>query len=112
MNYAIVICPVCKNRLIKREFLLKCENCHKKYPIVSGIPRLISQSQLSDEVKNSQRAYEIAHKSNWGKIDDGSYEILAAFARGNKTLDVACGEGYIEILAPNTVGLEFSWNAL
>lgn len=33
-------------------------------------------------------------------------------ARGNKSLDIACGEGWIEKLAPDTVGLDFSLSAL
>lgn len=51
-------------------------------------------------------------KGPWHRISDGSYEILASFARGNKTLDIACGDGYIEQLVPETVGVDFSISAL
>lgn len=57
--------------------------------------------------------YERLHqKGYWGKISDGSYEILASFARGNRTLDIACGEGWIENLSPETTGMDFSLSAL
>ncbi|MBI4058002.1 class I SAM-dependent methyltransferase [Candidatus Microgenomates bacterium] len=52
------------------------------------------------------------HKKAFGGPNDGSYEILAAIARGNRTVDIACGEGLLERLAPETVGIEFSLNSL
>jgi ubiquinone/menaquinone biosynthesis C-methylase UbiE len=62
--------------------------------------------------KASLETYNIMHQEVFGGPNDGSYEILSAIARGNKTVDIACGEGIIEKLAPQTVGVEFSLNAL
>lgn len=56
--------------------------------------------------------YENLHKQPSGRIDDGSYEIIATFARGNKSVDIGCGEGFLEELSPETVGVDFSLNAL
>ncbi|MBI2011690.1 methyltransferase domain-containing protein [Candidatus Daviesbacteria bacterium] len=112
MKYSYVrslACPSCLQSLSKGVHKISCPQTHAKFQKKSGIWdflsfRRASPSQIENE---SQHA-----KGPWGRISDGSYEILAAFARGNKTLDIACGEGWIEALAPETVGLDFSLSAL
>ncbi len=78
-----------------------------------GIPILLPQKALRDKLlKTSLDGYDRLYEDDWLKVDDGSYEALAAIARGNKTLDIACGEGWIEHLSPTTLGSDFSFNAL
>lgn len=70
------------------------------------------RKQRHEQSKAAARIYDKMHQKPFAGPSDGSYEILASIARGNKTLDIACGEGAIEKLAPETVGVEFSLNAL
>ncbi|MCH7951964.1 class I SAM-dependent methyltransferase [Patescibacteria group bacterium] len=70
------------------------------------------RKQRHEQSKAAARIYDKMHKKTFGGPSDGSYEILASIARGNKSVDIACGEGIIERLAPETVGVEFSLNAL
>lgn len=68
-----------------------------------------------DERKKTQQSlkqYELMHREAGFKIDDGSYDAFAAFSKGNKSLDIACGEGWIERLDPDCIGVDFSQNAL
>lgn len=52
------------------------------------------------------------HKKEFEGPTDGSYEVLASFAKGNRTVDIAAGDGFIEEISPETVAVEFSKNAL
>ena len=107
----ILSCPLCHRKLIRIRKSYYCKNCHEYYQIRKNIADFIV-SALTRESQDSLQQYEMIHQTNWQKIHDGSYEILAAFAKGNKTVDIACGDGFIEELAPNTVGVDFSLNAL
>lgn len=106
----ILACPACKIALSKRKHEGSCK--------FKGI-KIKSQNQIWDFLtltgsrSKSQIVNERMHSLGpWDRINDGSYEILAAFAKGNKTVDIACGDGYIEELAPETVGVDFSKSAL
>lgn len=82
----------------------------KRYPQKNGIWLCISQAR---DQTSYQQNYDVMHSQPFSTIYDGSYEILGQFARGNTTLDIACGDGYLTSLSPNTtVGLDFSLNAL
>ena len=107
----LLACPNCHGKL---RFLkvFQCVSCGSKYPIYRDIPLFAQPDNLSKVLKNSQFSYNLLHQKPWDQLHDGSNEILAAFARGNKTLDIACGDGYVEKFAPETIGLDFSLNAL
>lgn len=77
-----------------------------KYPQKQGIWHCLPESNTF------QRAYDQLHTHPFDRANDGSFEVLAAFARGNRTLDIACGDGFLEQLDPTIVGLEFSLHAL
>ena len=106
----ILACPNCKTSLNPKGKSGKCPNCRFAYSKENGIWRLLLLK--SKRGKYSKESYDSTHLKSFRGPSDGSYEILASFARGNKTLDIACGQGHIEKLAPNTVGVEFSDNAL
>jgi len=107
---SILLCPVCKGELIFKKSWAKCLSCDSTFSKKASVWNMLNlEGQKS---KRSLRVYEQMHKNASGRIKDGSYEILASFARGNKSLDIACGDGFIEMLAPETVGVEFSWEAL
>ena len=106
----LLACPVCKIALSRKKHSVSCK--------FKGI-KIQSKNRVWDFLTpinaktKSQIANERMHNLGpWERISDGSYEILAAFAKGNKTVDIACGDGYIEELAPQTVGVDFSISAL
>lgn len=107
INY--LACPKCKIAFTIKELKASCKRCHNTYPKIDGIWNLLYSGNVS---KKSLAEYDKMHQTTFGGPNDGSYEILATIARGNKTVDIACGEGLIEKLAPETVGVEFSLNAL
>lgn len=103
----ILACPNCKKSI----YTAHAKNCRLKkteFKQVENIWNFITSNKNRSQVEN-----ELMHqKGSWGRISDGSYEILASFARGNRTVDIACGEGFIEQLSPDTVGVDFSISAL
>lgn len=106
-------CPLCLTILKVNIGKLFCTGCKRQYGLRYGIPILTEdESFWDDKLRLSKREYEKLFRHRWIRISDGSYECLAAIARGNKTLDVACGEGWIEKLSPETVGVDISINAL
>src|SRR3989344_4320899 len=105
-------CTNCYGNLTKKNQSLHCKKCDLHFPIIKNIPAFASANLLSTLLKKSQKEYDKIHQKPWDHLRDGSYEILASFARGNRTLDVACGDGYVEHLSPKTVGLDFSLAAL
>src|SRR3989344_3350423 len=107
---SILACPKCKSKLRHKKSGRYCIKCRLTYQKHSRIWHLLYTNKKN--TKNSQKEYDIMHKKYFGGPKDGSYEILASIAKGNKTVDIACGEGIIERLAPETVGVECSLNAL
>lgn len=103
-------CPRCKYSIAKPKTLGFCRKCNFRYKKNGGIWEFLYLP--NQELKKSQKGYEILHQDISGGPKDGSYEILASIARGNKTVDIACGEGLVEKLAPDTVAVDFSLNAL
>lgn len=103
-------CPYCNSPLAKGKLVKKCGICFRTYKKSQGIWEFLIE-QTSEEQKSNMQ-YDKLHKKHFAGPNDGSYEILAAMALGNKTVDIACGQGHIEKLSPETVGVEFSLNAL
>lgn len=104
-----LVCPECLHK-IKPEKNGKCPECSFEYKNETGIWHLLYSE--GERTNISLKNYDLLHKQKSNRLRDGSYEILAAMAKGNKTLDIACGQGFIEQLAPETVGVEFSLKAL
>lgn len=103
-----LICIKCGSKLKTQGAKLVCGKKHE-FKVIDGFPIL---QEISSKNKPSQQFYDDTFSEGWYKLDDGSYECLAAIARGNKTIDIACGEGWIEKLAPEIVGVDFSLSAL
>lgn len=112
MNYLekIFACPRCKTPIKPNKSFGKCQKCNFKFKKGEGIWHFLHIPIR--ETNASLEKYNSMHTAMFGGPQDGSYEILSAIARGNKTVDIACGEGLIEKLSPETVGVEFSLNAL
>ena len=108
-------CPICKQLLIQPgNNHLRCRLCQHTYKVKAGIPLMLPATTISDtRLKTAQSEYETLYKgSGWFRAYDESYQCLAALAKGNRTLDVACGEGWLEQLMPHVVGVDFSFTAL
>lgn len=106
----IFACPKCKTNLKPKNGSGKCPKCNFPYAKKNGIWHFLYIRDLIG--KYSQKEYDKTHDIDFVGPNDGSYEILASIARGNRTVDIACGQGHIEKLAPDIVGVEFSLNAL
>lgn len=107
---SLFACPRCKKDLKPKTEQGNCQQCKFAYTKSDGIWHLAhTQNNIS---RDSLDIYDRMHENEFGGPNDGSYEILASIAKGNKTLDIACGEGLLEKLAPETVGADFSLNAL
>lgn len=107
---SILACPKCKTKLALKNNKGKCPKCAFAYFFEDGIWNLLYIK--NPRTKKSQKSYDIMHRSEFEGPTDGSYEILASFAKGNRTVDIACGDGFIEEFSPETVAVEFSKNAL
>lgn len=106
----ILTCPRCKVALYPTKSIGKCNKCKSVFRKSDGIWNLL---YIPKKVTlSSLQTYNEMHKKDFGGPNDGSYEILASLARGNKAVDIACGEGLLEKLSPETVAVEFSINAL
>jgi SAM-dependent methyltransferase len=69
-------------------------------------------STLEERLARSRRLYDELHRDQGFVVDDGTYEAVAALTRGLRTVDIGCGEGWIEALNPDVVGVDFSEVAL
>ena len=67
---------------------------------------------IDERSERSRALYDRMHAEGGFHVGDGTYEAVAELTRGLRTLDVGCGEGWIEALNPEVVGLDFSAVAL
>ncbi len=106
----LLACPKCKTKLNPESVSGNCRNCYFHYSKVDGIWELLSISEK--QTQRSLYEYDQMHKKVFEAPTDGSYEILASIAKGNLTVDIAAGDGFIQEYSPETVAVEFSKNAL
>jgi uncharacterized protein YbaR (Trm112 family) len=43
----LVVCPVCHGRLLLAAAHIDCSQCHRRYPIVDGLPVLIASRAVT-----------------------------------------------------------------
>ena len=106
----ILACHTCKRPLILNGKTGYCQICKIRVKQIDGIWHCLKK--LASSSQSAKKAYELIFTREFGEPRDGSYEILAAIARGNRCVDIACGTGTIEKLSPSTVGVDFSLTAL
>ncbi|MBZ5726876.1 MAG: methyltransferase domain-containing protein [Acidobacteriia bacterium] len=107
MDY--LVCPLCAGGLDLRtgamegaeimEGGLDCASCHRRYPIVRGVPRLLPET-FSEEQRATADAfgYEWTHFSELedtyeAEFLDWIHPIGKEFFRGKLVLDGGCGKG-------------------
>lgn len=69
-------------------------------------------SVKKNNLKCSEGGYDKWHSNTGFGEEIEYYKILGTFLRGTKSVDIGCGSGYIEMFSPNTVGVDFSQEAL
>jgi SAM-dependent methyltransferase len=67
---------------------------------------------LEQRLARSRALYDKLHDAGGFVVDDGTYELVAELTRGLRTIDIGCGEGWVELLNPDVVGVDFSEVAL
>lgn len=107
---SILACPRCKTTLAPTKRRGRCQKCGFLYQKIAGIWHLLDITEPRTKIASVK--YNLLHYKAFSAPDDGSYDILAHMARGNRTVDIACGDGFIERLVPDVVGVEFSLAAL
>ena len=105
----VLACPYCLFSLNFESSTARCPNCSRTFENKDGIWRLL---KLQKGTILAQGEYDRSHNQKFARLNDGSYEFFASLAQGNKTIDIACGDGYIEKLSPETIAVNFSLNAL
>lgn len=68
--------------------------------------------RVKNKEQTSQIGYDSWHKTLGFGEEREYYEMLGALLKGSKSVDIGCGSGFIEIYSPNTVGVDFSKEAL
>lgn len=70
------------------------------------------QLRNQNKFRRSQKKYNEIHKRKGFKEEEEYYKILGTLLRGKKALDIGCGYGFVEKYSPDTVGIDFSFEAL
>lgn len=108
--HSLLACPRCQAKLTIKTTSALCRKCDYEGYLINSIWNLVHTK--NKETVISQQKYEKMYQSDFDGPPDGSYELLAAFAKGNRSIDIACGSGSLLTHAPDTVGVDFSFNAL
>lgn len=106
----LLACHVCKQSLTFNGTSAFCRGCNLRVKQIDGIWHCLGK--LSPSTQIAKKQYNFLFTKVFDGPTDGSYEILASFARGNRSVDISCGMGIIERLSPQTVGVDFSLTAL
>jgi len=97
------VCPECKGALVERSGALFCAPCNEKYPVVDGIPLLISHSMGA--FKDKERRYhssvsvdfDDAHNLDCGRVaafKSDYHDFLKSLPPRGAVLELGCGTGW------------------
>lgn len=67
---------------------------------------------MANITKTSESQYNQIHRTKGFEEEVEYYEILGTLLHGKKSVDIGCGSGFIEMFSPQTVGVDFSNEAL
>lgn len=119
----ILACPYCKTIVKFKSNEILCQNCKRKYPIVEGIPLMLSKEHYEYWKKHFEDNVLLEGKTpkacdHW----KGNFQLIQSNvlkwidAESNLLiLDVGCGSGsFSEPIAKNNnvIGIDFSTNML
>ena len=85
-------CPNCRSSLETKIEELVCEACFSRYPVVSGVPRLLPSEQLGEEWEQKQDLGRIEYERGEDTNVDELARRFAQFAElHGLVLDIGCG---------------------
>ncbi|MBR3868282.1 MAG: methyltransferase domain-containing protein [Clostridia bacterium] len=92
----MLICPVCRNKLIKNERAYICEKNHSFDMAKEGYVNLLTGKHKAGELIGDNRDMARARRTF---LEKGYYDFLADelskyISQDDKLLDISCGEGY------------------
>lgn len=73
---------------------------------------MISKEDTPGRLKRSKDEYQKLHENVGFSEEEEYYRVIAAFMKGNKSVDIGCGYGFVERFSVETVGVDFSSEAL
>lgn len=111
--FEILVCPDCQSAVKKRGGGLRCQSCRRLFPLVSGIPVMLSHS--SSKIKDTRRQWDKNYQE-WMKGDISGYllEYTKNYLRDilrpiNKFWEIKPGLIYCEIgCGPGILGLQMA----
>lgn len=100
----ILVCPICKSKLIFEDKFFLCIKCNRKYvqekeKVINLLPMELLQDKNFDTWNSRQQIYSSWYKSIWNKrLGIKSKNIYDDFSRyigsvNGLTLDIGCGSG-------------------
>ena len=116
----MIICPVCKNELIKIDKSYKCINNHLFYISKNGYVNLIlSNKKMSKNPGDNKEMVKSRHDflktEKYHKLKEELYNIISKYNH-DLFIDVACGEGYytnfLSKLFKKSIGIDISKEAI
>jgi SAM-dependent methyltransferase len=67
---------------------------------------------IKKDLKHSEEGYDQWHSSIGFSEEVEYYKMLGTLLKGKKSVDIGCGSGFVEMFSPETVGVDFSQEAL
>jgi 2-polyprenyl-3-methyl-5-hydroxy-6-metoxy-1,4-benzoquinol methylase len=96
----LLLCPSCKNPLLKESERYSCNNCGKKYRIKEGIIQF-TRDTLYEEQYFPDNAFEILYQSEeknfWFRVRNKIIgdAVTRYLSPQSRILEVGCGTGYV-----------------
>lgn len=99
MNENIFVCPLCQNRLAKKEQILSCNVCKKDYKIINGVfdfSNIEINKKTQKTIGQFARSWEIfSHIEDYYEKQflDWIYPLTKKDFEGKNVLEAGCGKG-------------------
>jgi len=90
----MLVCPECASRVERVEVPAgwRCPACQKTWPVISGIPRFVSQEHLASFGLQWNK-YEVAHADEDRRTFEAKTGVALRDLKGLTVLDAGCGGG-------------------
>ncbi len=107
-----MICPKCKQKLIKKDHTYQCDNNHSYDIGKSGYVNLLLNCKNSGDNKQMVQArHQFLQKNYYYPLKEKINDIINSLEIDN-ILDVGCGDGYFDDQLSNVYGIDISKEAI